>query len=205
MKRYDSLNSLNTVLKLGFIYGCLSSTTTTTIILQKKWRPTWNEIKLTKVLNFELLLWFLSPLVSRMCVLFSQSLLIFHPGSICADKNQLMCNIDIHCPIGSPQTLSLLMQVTITTTGQQAFMSLQCQASTKVCFVDISEIITLSTLTTLIFTFFSPVVNIFFSFTKSIFFLSECYTFFFVSFKRFHTHKKMLRFSAIGSSKFLNL
>ena len=120
----------------------------------------------------------LASSLSCVCVLFSQSLLIFYPGSICADKNQMVCNIDIHCPIGSPQTLSLLMQVTIITTGQQVFMSLQCQAQAKVCFVDISEIITLSTLTTLIFTFFSPIVNFFCS-PKAFFFLSECYTFFF--------------------------
>ena len=111
----------------------------------------------------------LTSSLSCVCVLFSQSLLIFYPGSICADKNQMMCNIDIHCPIGSPQTLSLLMQVTITTTGQQVFMSLQCQASAKVCFVDISEIITLSTLTTLIFNFFSPIVIFFFVHQKHFF------------------------------------
>ena len=44
----------------------------------------------------------LTSSLSCVCVLFSQSLLIFYPGSICADKNQMMCNIDIHCPIGSP-------------------------------------------------------------------------------------------------------
>ena len=126
MKTHDSLNFLNTVLKLGFIYGCLSSKTTTTIILQKKWRPTWNETKLRKVLNLELPSWFLPPLVSRVCVcvLFGRSLLIFYPESICADKNQMMCNMDIHCPISSPQTLSLLMQVTITITGQQVLYEL---------------------------------------------------------------------------------